>query len=40
MEDATISSVDYSETLQKASRLGVQPELVDSRLNALGVPVS
>ena len=26
-EDATVSSVNYSETLQKAARLGVQPEL-------------
>ena len=38
--DATVSSVNYSETLQKAARLGVQPELVDSRLDALGITVS
>jgi predicted nucleic acid-binding protein len=34
VEDATVSSVNYSETLQKAARLGVQPEVVDSRLDA------
>ena len=39
-EDATVSSVNYSETLQKAARLGVQPELVDSHLDALGITVS
>jgi ribonuclease VapC len=38
VEDATVSSVNYSETLQKAARLGVQPEMVDSRLDALGIP--
>ena len=40
VEDATVSSVNYSETLQKTARLGVQPELVDSRLDALGITVS
>ena len=35
VEDATVSSVNYSETLQKVARLGVQPETVDSRLDAL-----
>jgi ribonuclease VapC len=39
-EDATVSSVNYSETLQKVARLGVQPELVDSHLDALGITVS
>jgi ribonuclease VapC len=39
-EDATVSSVNYSETLQKASRLGVEPETVDSHLDALGITVS
>ena len=32
--------VSYSETLQKAARPGVQPVLVDSRLDALGITIS
>ena len=40
VKDATVSSVNYSETLQKAARRGVEPELVDSRLDALGITVS
>lgn len=40
MEDATVSSVNYSETLQTATRLGVQPELVDSSIDALGITAS
>ena len=39
-EEATVSSVNYSETLQKAARAGVEPETVDSHLDALGVTVS
>jgi ribonuclease VapC len=39
-EDAIISSINYSEALQKAARLGVEPEAIDSRLDVLGVAVS
>ena len=39
-EDATVSSVNYSETPQKSARLGVQPDLVDSHLDALAITVS
>jgi ribonuclease VapC len=40
VEDATVSSVNYSETLQKSARLAVQPETVDSGVDALGITVS
>ena len=39
-DDATISSVNYAEVLQKAARLGVPAEAVDAALDALGVTVS
>jgi ribonuclease VapC len=38
--DATISSVNYAEVLQKAARLGVTAENVDAELDALSVTVS
>lgn len=38
--DATISSVNYAEVLQKAARLGVPAEDVDGELDALGITVS
>lgn len=36
-QDATISSVDYAEVLQKSARLGVGAEIVDSVMDALAV---
>lgn len=39
-EDATISSVNYTEVLQKAARRGVGAEVVDSVLDSLGVTVT
>lgn len=39
-EDATISSINYTEVLQKAARRGVNVEVVDSALDALGVTVT
>jgi ribonuclease VapC len=39
-DDTTLSAVNYSEALQKASRHGVAPEDVDTALDALGVTVS
>jgi ribonuclease VapC len=38
--DATISAVNYTETLQKAARLGVGAEDVDVALEDLGITVS
>ncbi len=38
--DATISSVNYAEVLQKTARLGVTAEEVDAELDALGITVS
>ncbi len=38
--DATISSVNYAEVLQKASRRGVGAEDIDTGLDALGITVS
>ncbi len=38
--DATISSVNYAEVLQKTARLGVTAEDVDVELDALSVTVS
>ena len=38
--DATISSVNYAEVLQKTARLGVTAEDVDAELDALSVTVS
>lgn len=39
-DDATISAVNYAEVLQKAARLGVDAELVDRSVEALGITVS
>jgi ribonuclease VapC len=39
-DDTTISAINYSEALQKATRHGVAPEDVDAALDALGVTVS
>lgn len=39
-EDATISSVNYTEVLQKAARRGVGAEVVDAVLDSLGVTVT
>jgi ribonuclease VapC len=39
-EDATISAVNYAETLQKAARAGVAIGDVDVALEALGITVS
>ncbi|MCV2490323.1 type II toxin-antitoxin system VapC family toxin [Geodermatophilus sp. YIM 151500] len=39
-DDATISAVNYAETLQKAARAGVAVEDVDVALEALGITVS
>lgn len=39
-EDATISSLNYAEVLQKAARRGVGAEVVDSALDALGMTVT
>jgi ribonuclease VapC len=39
-DDTTISAINYSEALQKATRQGVAPEDVDAALDALGVTVS
>ena len=38
--DATISSVNYAEALQKAARVGVPAEQVDIALESLGITVS
>jgi ribonuclease VapC len=38
--DATISSVNYAEVLQKAARRGVGAEDIDTGLDALGITVS
>jgi ribonuclease VapC len=38
--DATISSVNYAEVLQKTARLGVTAEDVDAELDALSITVS
>jgi ribonuclease VapC len=38
--DATISSVNYAESLQKAARVGVTAEQVDAALEGLGITVS
>ena len=38
-DDTTISAINYSEALQKATRHGVAPEDVDAALDALGVTV-
>ena len=40
IEDATISAVNYAETLQNAARAGVAIEDVDVALEALGITVS
>ena len=40
VDDATISSVNYAEVLQKAARLGVATEDVDVELDALSISVS
>ena len=39
-DDATISSVNYAEVLQKARRAGVAPESVDGLLDALSITVT
>lgn len=39
-DDATISAVNYIETLQKAARAGIAVEDVDVALEALGITVS
>jgi PIN domain nuclease of toxin-antitoxin system len=39
-DDATISSVNYAESLQKAARVGVTAEQVDAALEGLGITVS
>jgi PIN domain nuclease of toxin-antitoxin system len=39
-DDATISAVNYTETLQKAARAGVAVEDVDVALEGLGITVS
>ncbi len=39
-QDCTISAVNYAEVLQKAARLGVAAEAIDSAMDALGVTVS
>ena len=39
-DDATISSVNYAESLQKAARIGVTAEQVDAALEGLGITVS
>ena len=39
-DDATISSVNYAEVLQKAARLGVQVEDVDVDVEALNITVT
>jgi ribonuclease VapC len=38
--DATISAVNYAETLHKAARVGVSAEQVDAALEGLGITVS
>jgi ribonuclease VapC len=39
-QDSTISSVNYAEVLQKAARLGVAAEIVDSVMDDLDITVS
>ena len=39
-QDSTISSVNYAEVLQKAARLGVAAEIVDSVMDGLDITVS
>lgn len=39
-QDSTISAVNYSEVLQKAARLGVVAETIDSAMDVLGITVS
>jgi ribonuclease VapC len=39
-QDSTISAVNYAEVLQKADRVGIAAEKIDSQMDALGVTVS
>jgi len=39
-DDATISTVNYSEALQKAARQNVAPEVVDAAIEGLGITVN
>jgi len=39
-DDATISAVNYSEVMQKAARVGIAAEEIDSALDGLAITVT
>lgn len=39
-QDSTVSAVNYAEVLQKAARVGIVAEKIDSQMDAFGITVS